>query len=205
MMFSTYYLLKDGHKIKGELLRLSPLNDDRDELVFRNVVTTIRAVVIGMLFIGLLKGVLSGIGYWVTGVPAPFFWGVMTGLAFFIPIIGSGLVMVPAIIYLAVGGHWGAAIGLGLFSVLVVGAIDNFVQPQFIGGRAKIHPLLILLALLGGLEFFGFVGLILGPVVLAVSLALIRIYKDDYGRNHRAVEATEPVAVPEETPTDKAE
>ena len=104
----------------------------------------------------------------------------MTGLAFFIPMIGSGLVMIPISIYLAISGHWIAAIALALFAALIVGTVDNFIQPRFIGSRARIHPLLILLALLGGIEFFGFSGIILGPLVLAVTLALVDIYKSDY-------------------------
>jgi predicted PurR-regulated permease PerM len=181
MMFSTFYLLRDGHKVKRELLRLSPLSDVNDEAVFTNVVKTIRAVVVGFMLIGFLKGILSGLGYWVAGVPAPLFWGAMTGLAFFIPVLGTGLVMVPVVVWLALQGSWGAAIGLGIFSVLIVGTVDNFLQPLFIGGQAKIHPLLILLALLGGLQTFGFAGLIIGPLILAVSLALIQIYKVEFG------------------------
>ena len=183
MLFSMYYLLKDGHKVKRELLRLSPLNDDDDRRVFRNVVTTIRAVIVGFLFIGLLKGLMAGLAYWIVGVPVPLFWGTMTGLAFFIPMVGSGLVMIPVSIYLAISGQWVAAIGLALFATLIVGTVDNFIQPRFIGDRAKIHPLLILLALLGGIEFFGFAGIILGPLVLAVTLALVDIYKSDYSHS----------------------
>ncbi|MBN1585352.1 AI-2E family transporter [Candidatus Uhrbacteria bacterium] len=181
MLFSMYYLMKDGHNIKREMLALSPLDDDRDERIFRNVVVTVRAVIVGFLFIGLLKGLLAGFAYWAAGVTAPLFWGTMTGLAFFIPMVGSGLVMIPIAAYLAITGHWVAAIGLGLFMVLVVGMVDNFIQPRFIGSRAKIHPLLVLLSLLGGIEFLGFAGIILGPLVLAMTLALIEIYKSDYG------------------------
>jgi predicted PurR-regulated permease PerM len=180
VLFSLYYLLKDGQKVKRELLRLSPLSDENDQRIFLNVTTTVRAVIVGFLFIGLLKGLLAGAAYWVSGVPAPLFWGAMTGLANFVPLVGSGLVMIPTVIYLALKGAWGAAIGLALFSTFVIGLVDNFIQPRFIGERTKIHPLLVLLALLGGLEFFGFTGIILGPLALAVTMALVSIYKSDY-------------------------
>lgn len=199
MMFSVFYLLRDGHRVKRELLRLSPLSDVNDEVVFTNVVKTIRAVVVGFMLIGFLKGILSGLGYWVVGVPAPLFWGSMTGLAFFIPVLGTSLVMVPMVVWLALQGSWSAAIGLGVFSVLIVGTIDNFLQPLLIGGQAKIHPLLILLALLGGLQTFGFAGLIIGPLILAVSLALIQIYKAEFGDKEAAAQlasAAEPADEP---------
>lgn len=180
ILISTYYLLKDGGKVKKELLVLSPLGDDQDELVFKRVFTAVEAVMGGVLVMSLLKGVLAGISFWVFGIPAPLFWGTMTGFASFIPLVGSALITIPAVIYLFIIGEVGAAVGLMIFAVAVIGTVDNFLQPKLVQSRTKIHPLLILLSILGGLQFYGFSGFILGPLTLAVTMALIDIYKREF-------------------------
>jgi predicted PurR-regulated permease PerM len=180
VLISVYYLLKDGAKVKKELLALSPLGDQYDELVFERIFNAVRAVMGGVIIIGLVKGVLAGIAFVIFGIPAPLFWGAMTGLASFIPLFGSALVTVPAILYLAISGKVGAAIGLAVVSVVFIGAIDNLMQPKLVESKTKIHPLLILLSILGGLEFYGFAGFILGPLTLAVTMALIDIYEREF-------------------------
>jgi predicted PurR-regulated permease PerM len=183
ILIFVYYLLKDGARIKAEFLALSPLGDDYDEMVLSRVIIAVRAVVNGVLVIGLIKGVLAGVFFWIFGVPAPFFWGTMTGAASFLPIFGSSLVTVPTIVYLVISGHYGAAIGLTLVSLLLIGTVDNFHQPKLVESKTNIHPLLILLSILGGLQFFGFAGFILGPLTLATTMALLDIYKKDF-RGH---------------------
>lgn len=183
VLISAYYLLKDGTKVKRELLALSPLGDEHDELVFRKVIVAVRAVMAGVLVMGLIKGVLSGVFFWIFGIPAPLFWGTMAGFASFIPIFGSALITVPATIYLFMIGNYGAGIGLGIVSVGLIGAIDNFLQPKLVESKTNIHPLLILLSILGGLQFYGFAGFILGPLTLSVTMALIDIYKKEF-RNY---------------------
>ena len=180
VLISAYYLLKDGAKIKQELLALSPLGDEHDELVFRRIILAVGAVMNGILVVGAIKGVLAGLFYWLFGVPAPLFWGAVTGLASFLPMLGSALVTVPAVLYLLLAGKVGAAIGLLVVSVALIGTVDNFLQPKLVESKTKIHPLLILLSILGGLNFYGFAGFILGPLTLAVTMALIDIYKKEF-------------------------
>ncbi|MEY4745270.1 MAG: hypothetical protein RL272_1215 [Candidatus Parcubacteria bacterium] len=180
ILIAGYYLLKDGVKVKRELLALSPLGDEHDEQVFRRVVVAVRAVMTGILIIGLIKGVLAGIFYWIFGIPAPLFWGTMTGFASFLPIFGSAFISVPSVIYLLLMGKIGPAIGLAIISVGLIGTIDNFLQPKLVESKTNIHPLLILLSILGGLQFYGFAGFILGPLTLAVTMALIDIYKKEF-------------------------
>lgn len=180
ILISVYYLLKDGSKVKKEFLALSPLGDEHDELILQRVFNAIRAVMGGVIIVGLIKGVLAGIAFALFGVPAPLFWGAMTGLASFIPLLGSALVTVPIILYLAIVGRLGAAIGLGIISVVVIGTIDNFLQPKLVESKTNIHPLLILLSILGGMEFYGFAGFILGPLTLAVAMTLLDIYEREF-------------------------
>jgi predicted PurR-regulated permease PerM len=108
------------------------------------------------------------------------FWGTMTGLASFLPIFGSALITVPMVIYLFMTGHIGAAIGLGVVGLAIIGTIDNLLQPILVESVTRIHPLLILLSILGGFQFYGFTGFILGPLTLAVTMALLDIYKREF-------------------------
>lgn len=180
VVMSAYYFLKDGAKIKQEVKTLSPLSDEHDELVFVRVITAVSAVMNGTLVVGVIKGVTAGVFYWIFGVPAPLFWGTMTGIASFLPVFGIAFIAVPAVAYLYFAGHAAGALGLLVTSIAVVGAIDNFLQPKLIGGKIKIHPLLVLLSILGGLRFYGFAGFILGPLTLAVLIALMDIYKKEF-------------------------
>jgi predicted PurR-regulated permease PerM len=189
ILISVYYLLKDGDKVKKEMLTLSPLGDEYDEMVFQRIFMAVRAVMGGVIIMGLVKGVLAASAFALFRVPAPLFWGAMTGLASFLPLFGSALVTVPMVLYLVIVGRIGAAIALGIVSVTVIGAIDNFLQPKLVQSKTQIHPLLILLSILGGLEFYGFAGFILGPLTLAVTMALIDIYKLEF-KGHLSKEET---------------
>lgn len=180
VLISLYYLLKDGHKVKQELLMLSPLSDQNDELVFQRIATAVRAVMGGVVIMAVIKGVLAGLAFWAFGIPAPLFWGTMTGLAAVVPLVGTSIVTAPAIAYLFLIGETGAAIGLLAVSIVIIGAIDNFLQPKLVQTKTNIHPLLILLSIIGGLEFYGFSGFVLGPLTLAVTMALIDIYKKEF-------------------------
>jgi predicted PurR-regulated permease PerM len=180
VLISVYYLLKDGQKVKKKLLAMSPLADEYDELVFYKLSVAVRAVMGGVLIMGIIKGILAGFFFWIFGVPAPLFWGLLTGMASFVPVVGSAIITVPAVIYLLLSGHMLAAIGLMAVSVAIIGTVDNFLQPKLVESKTKIHPLLILLSILGGLKFFGFAGFILGPLTLSVTLALFDIYEKEF-------------------------
>jgi len=180
IMIVVYYLLKDGDKMKRKLIHLSPLDDGNDELVLKKVIVAVRAVMGGILVVGALKAVVAGISLAATGVPAPIFWGSMTGLASMLPIFGTAIILVPAVAYLLLTGHIAAGIVLAVIAVGVVNPIDNILQPILVQSQTNIHPLLILMSILGGLKFYGFSGFILGPLTLAVTMALLDIYERDF-------------------------
>jgi predicted PurR-regulated permease PerM len=180
VLICVYYLLKDGRRLKQKLLSLSPLADEHDELVLEKITVAVRAVMGGVLVMGIVKGILAGFFFWIFGVPAPLFWGVMTGIVSFVPIFGISLTTVPASVYLFATGNYAAGIALLAISLTIIGTVDNFLQPKLVESKTKIHPLLILLAILGGLKFYGFAGFILGPLTLAVTLALFGIYEKDF-------------------------
>ena len=180
VLFACYYMLKDGRKLRQTLIELSPLGTEDDESIINKVVLAVSAVVNGVVIIAIFKAVLAAFFFWVFGVPQPFFWGAIGAFAALLPVVGIGLVTGPAILYLLLTGHFGEAMGLMAVSVAIIGTIDNFLQPKLVESKTKIHPLLVLMSVLGGLGFYGFSGFILGPLTLAVTMALLDIYRKMY-------------------------
>lgn len=172
-----YYMIKDGARFKKLLAALSPLNDTYDQEIFSRVEATVNTTIKGALVVALIQGALAGVGFAMFGVPNPALWGAVTVLAALIPAVGTGLVMVPAVLYLFLTGSIGAAIGLLVWGGLLVGLIDNVLRPKLIERGIHVHPFLILISVLGGIEFFGPVGFLLGPVLLSLLFALLAMSK----------------------------
>ena len=139
----------------------------------------IGATVYGVLVIAAIQGTLGTLIFWILGLPSPLLWGVVMFFLSMIPMAGAFLVWVPAALYLALTGAYVKAAILVAWGLLVIGSIDNFLSPRLVGQRARLHELLIFFAVLGGLEVFGVLGLVLGPVVIAVTLALIEMVRPD--------------------------
>ncbi len=172
-----FFFLLDRERIYKELLELSPLRDAVDRSIVTRMVETVRGVVFGALIVAIVQAIVAGIGLTIFGVPGALIWASFVIVAAQIPILGTGLIMVPAVIYLFSIGHEGAAIGLTIWAVIAVGLIDNILSPFIVGRRTRMHALLILLSILGGLELFGPIGFILGPTVLAAFLVVVELYK----------------------------
>jgi predicted PurR-regulated permease PerM len=122
----------------------------------------------------LLQGTLVAIAFALVGLPSPIVFGVITALAALLPFAGSGLVWIPAAIVLAAQQRWGAALFIVLWGALLVSLVDNFIRPMLVSGRAEVGTLTVFIGVLGGMSAFGAIGLVLGPVVLALILALLR-------------------------------
>ena len=175
-VLGVFYLFRDGNQLKEVLIKISPLNDKYDSEIGFTLGKAINSVIKGYLVVALIQGLVAGIGYTVFGVPTPAVWGFVAGLAALVPTLGTSLVNGPAVAYLMLTGHIWTGVGLLLWAVLVVGLIDNFLGPMFINRGIKIHQFLILLAVLGGLAFFGPIGFIAGPVLLSLVFALVHLY-----------------------------
>lgn len=175
-LISFYYFLKDGVRFREALKSYSPLRNSYDDEIFERLKLTVNSVVKGSLLIALIQGFMTGIGFFIFGVPNPVLWGAIAGIAALIPSVGTALIIAPAVLYLFFMVSSGAAVGLLIWGVVAVGLIDNFLGPQFIGRGAQIHPLFILLSVLGGIGLFGPVGFILGPIVLSLLVVLAHIY-----------------------------
>lgn len=131
----------------------------------------------GVLSIAAIQGALGGAAFWVLGLASPLLWGVVMFFMSMIPMAGAFLVWVPAAIYLLVTGHWVKALILTLWGGLVIGTIDNFLRPRLVGQKTRLHELVVLFSVLGGLKVFGVLGLVVGPVVVAITLALIDVLR----------------------------
>jgi len=179
-LMGMFYLLKDGGVFKQHLLDLSPLTDEDDNTIFDRIIDAIRAVAYGQFVVAIIKGILGGLAFLLLGLPAPVFWGSMIAMSSFIPAVGTALVTVPFIVYLFATGQLVQGIILSAVSMLVIGLVDNFLTPQVMRSRIRIHPMMILLSLLGGLSFFGPMGIFFGPITLSVTMAMIDIYKKEF-------------------------
>ncbi len=175
---ALYYFLRDGGRFKRAVVLLSPLSDARDEFVLNRLVLAVNSVVRGNLLIALIQGLLTAIGFSIFGVPHFVLWGLMAALAALIPGFGTALVIAPAIVYLFLTAHTGMAIGLLIWGILAVGLIDNLLGPALVGRGMRLHPLLVLLAVIGGLALFGPTGFVLGPLVMSLLFALLDIYSN---------------------------
>ena len=175
---ALYYLLRDGKRVRETLIELSPLSDSEDKGVFDRLERAVSSTIKGNLTIALVQGVLTTIGFSLFGVPSAILWGTVAALAALIPGFGTALVIAPAVALLFFSGAALPALGLLIWGLLAVGLVDNLLGPRLIGSGMKLHPLLVLLAVLGGLMFFGPVGIFLGPLVLSLLFALLSIYAD---------------------------
>lgn len=174
---SLYYFLIDRTRIYNFILEISPLSDQMDSNIVSKVMNTVRSVVFGSLIIASIQSVLAIIGMLIAGVPGALLWGSLVIVAAQVPIVGIGLIMVPAFAYLAISGSYMSAIFLLIWSVLIVGTIDNLLRPVLLGAKTKMPELLILVSILGGVGMFGPIGLIIGPSVLALVMVVIDLYK----------------------------
>ena len=186
MLFVMYYSLKDHRLIIANVSRILPLRYPHKLHVLRKFRDVSFAVFYGHLFVALLQGIIAGLGYALLGVKSPFLWAALTALFALLPFIGTAFIWLPlaANFFLKwhIEGDAGFAVRgiiLILYGILAVGSIDNFVRPKIISRHAEVHPVLVLLGVLGGLSLFGFVGLILGPVMLALLMILVKIYEEE--------------------------
>jgi len=182
--FLTFYLFIDGPKLVERGKVLIPLGKKHQDHIVKRLEDVTFAVVYGSLIVALIQGILGGIGFWIFGVGSPIIWGLIMALFALVPFVGTAIVWLPAAIFLLVVGAsegnpavvWNG-IGLLLWGTLIVSTADNFLKPKIIGDRAGVHPALVLVGALGGLVIFGFIGFVVGPLVLGLLKTLLDIYE----------------------------
>jgi predicted PurR-regulated permease PerM len=177
MLVALFYFLRDYKSLLQYLRRLVPLSQAETDQLFRRVSDTIYATLYGNVVVKLVQGVLGGAMFWVLGLPAPVLCGLAMSLFAMFPVVGTSLIWGPAAIFLLIQGSWVKAIVLAVWGSLVVGLIDNFLYPILIANKLRLHTLGILLSILGGLIAFGVAGVVLGPVILASTVALLEVWR----------------------------
>jgi predicted PurR-regulated permease PerM len=169
VLFVTFFLLIDGEKFLREIKVFSPLEVTHYDRILSQLERTVKATLKGSIIVALTQGFLGGVGFWIFGIPTAAFWGVCMVFSSVIPLIGTSIIWVPAALYLAFTTSFWLAVGLALWGTLIVSGADNV-----------LRPLLTFLSVLGGLLYFGFLGFILGPVVLSFLMTLFDIYKKEF-------------------------
>lgn len=178
LIVTSYYVLQNWNMLIRHAEIMLPLNPRDTRALLEEFRRVGQSVLLGTVLTGIAQGVLAGIGYFITGVPEAAFFGALTAIASFLPMVGTLLIWVPLGIYLLISHHVGWGIAELLYgSVVVVGLSDYVLRPLLVGRHGRGPALLTLIALFGGLEAFGLIGLIFGPVVMSLSLALLRIYE----------------------------
>jgi predicted PurR-regulated permease PerM len=184
-------MLRDGERLREPALELIPLERAKAEDVLSKMSQTIHAVFIGVVLVALIQGTISGVAYVVCGVPSPLVWFVATTVLCAIPLLGAPLIYVPMALLLLSQGKTPQAIGLLVVGFGVVSQVDNLLRPFVIGARVNLHPMAIFFSLLGGVLALGPVGIMAGPVLLTILLALQDIIRE---KNRDAEPAVEAVA-----------
>lgn len=177
MLFLLFFFLRDGDVMIGRARRLIPLDEERKQRLFSQLGAVTRAIVIGTTITALLQGVLIGIGFSIAHLPSPVVFGVLAALLSLLPVGGAAFVWIPAALWLFFDKHWGYGIFMVLWGCLSAG-LDNVLRPLMISGRARISALAVFVGVLGGIPAFGAIGVILGPVVLSLVLALIEFAEE---------------------------
>ena len=176
VLFTMYYLFRDGDDIVKRLPAVLPLGREQGERLIARIQEVVSASVYGVVTIAALQGLLGGFAFWLLGIPSPVLWAVLMTFICMIPIAGSFLVWLPLSIYLMATGQWTKAVLLIAWGALIVSTIDNFLRPKLIGNHTKLHELFVFFSVLGGISVFGLLGIVLGPVVLAITLGLLQTF-----------------------------
>lgn len=184
VLFTTYYALKDGKEFLHRAAKVAPLRVHHQDEIIKQFGDVTHAVIYGSFIVAVVQGTLGAFGLWLFGIKSFLWWAVVMTFFALIPFIGTWVVWVPASFFLGLSGYiqgeagliW-RGVGLFFYGLLIISTSDNILKPIIVAGRAKVHPLLILIGILGGLFVFGLIGLIIGPLVLALLQTLLAIYE----------------------------
>jgi predicted PurR-regulated permease PerM len=176
MLIGLFFFLRDGEKLKQFAMEWSPLPRTYDEDIFTRLGAAVAAAVKGTVVVAIAQGVATGIGLAIFGVPGALLWGVVATFMALIPVVGTGFVTVPAVLYLLLTQSYVSGIGLALWSFILVANIDTLLRPLLLRKEMKMHPLITFLSVIGGLSFFGPIGFVAGPIVIALFFVLLDIY-----------------------------
>jgi len=182
MFFVMFYGFREGQGFISYLKELLPLDSGLKDSLFHEMRTVTQAVLYGQVLTAVIQGALGGLGLLVFGIQNWLFWGAIMIITALLPVLGTPMIWVPAAVGLILDGEVTRGVLLLVYGATIVMNIDNFLRPKLVSGRTKVHPVLILIGVLGGLKVFGFIGMLVGPLILAILVALIKFYEENYMR-----------------------
>ena len=180
MLVVVFYFLLDNKKVINFINDLSPLPDKDNEKLLKKFMDMAGAVLLGNGLGGLIQGFLGGCAFMALGLNSPFLWGVIMGFLAFLPIVGIGIVLVPAGILLLLQNHIAAGVFLIVFYGVLSWSVEYLFKPKVVGNRVKMHPLIVFFAIIGGLKIYGILGIIYGPLIITLFFTLSEIYFANY-------------------------
>jgi predicted PurR-regulated permease PerM len=175
MLFALFFMLRDGDAMSLALRALLPLPADESARLLRDTRELVVASVGAGLLVAAAQGVIGGVAFWMLGLGAPVLWGVAIAFCSLIPLVGSALVWLPATVWLLASGEITRGVIMLLVGVLGIGLVDNILRPLVLSGRTSVSGLVVFFGLLGGVAAFGFIGLVIGPIVLVITGSLLRL------------------------------
>ncbi len=179
-LYILFFFLRDGAQILAAIVRALPLGDVREHALFERFTSVTRATLKGNLVVGAVQGTLGGLIFWILGINAPVFWGVIMTVLSFLPMLGAALVWAPAAVILIATGSTVRGLVLIVFGALVVGSVDNILRPILVGRETSMPDYMVLLATLGGIAVFGISGFVAGPVIAALFLTVWEMFAQEY-------------------------
>ncbi|MDR0699613.1 MAG: AI-2E family transporter [Tannerella sp.] len=180
MVFLLFFMLVSRKKIEAYVYSLLPFEEDNKHAVMDEIRNMVRSNAIGIPLLASIQGAIAIVGYWAAGVPSPFLFGIVTAFATIVPLLGTGLVWVPLVAYMALSGNWIAAIGLAAYCVVLLINVDNVIRFILQKKLADTHPLITVFGVILGLKLFGFWGVIFGPLLMSMFFLLVNIFRREY-------------------------
>jgi predicted PurR-regulated permease PerM len=180
MTVAMYYFFLDGRRLYAEAVRLVPLDKRYIQHFSREFTDVAHAIVYGNTVTAFVQGAVGLVGLMLVRVPHAGVWGAAMVIAALVPVVGTALVWLPISVLLLMSGKTSEALFLAAWGALVVGTVDNFIRPRLCGSRMALHPLLVFLSMFGGVAVFGMMGMLVGPLIAALFMAMVRIYRRDF-------------------------
>ncbi|WP_246198042.1 AI-2E family transporter [Solidesulfovibrio aerotolerans] len=203
LMFVLFFLIRDGHEMLAQLRYLVPLTTDQENRIIRQLDDVSKSVILGAFVIALAQGLAGGIGLFIVGIQ-PFFWGCMMGFASLIPVIGTAIIWLPVSLYLMLTGQWQWGVFMMIWGAVVISSIDSFIRPLLMQNRSNMSTFWVFLSIIGGIKFFGALGILYGPLVLGFAMVMLTLYAEDYRHVLEERNLVAPTRPHRQTPDDTA-
>lgn len=197
MLFVLFFLMRDGEAMLRQVRGLSPLHEEQENRILKKLNDVARSVVMGSFLVAVCQGVVGGVGLAIVGIPA-FFWGSMMGFASLIPVVGTMVIWGPAAIYLLIVGDFKGAAILTAWCGILVSGIDSVLRPLLLQGKAQMSTFYVFLSIIGGIKFFGPLGILYGPLILALAMVMLGIYAEEYRDVLKSKQTSAPCPAPQE-------